>query len=176
MISNEYYNKNLKQFARQLRKHSTFAEIMLWNEVLKNRKLGYKSLRQRSMFNYIGDFFCKDLKLFIELDGATHFEKTVRVKDEKKRAEIESRGYTLLRFKDEKVVEELEKVQSEIVSWIESFEIKYPEVLDKETEKEDYQVNCSHPLSPPQGGKLLLSPSKREKFVTPLAPSKGGNS
>jgi len=114
MHSNDYYNKSLKRYARQLRKHSTLAEIMLWNEVLKNKKLGYKFLRQRSMFNYIGDFFSKDLKLIIELDGATHFEKAVRVKDEKKQAEIESRGYNLLRFKDTQVIEELEKVRKEM--------------------------------------------------------------
>ena len=45
------------------------------------------------------------------------------------------RENTLLRFKDEKVVEGLEKVQSEIVSWIESFEIKYPEVQEKKQRK-----------------------------------------
>ncbi len=73
MSSEDYYNKALKQFARQLRKHSTLAEIILWNEVLKDRKLGYKFLRQRPVLDFIGDFYCKDLKLFIELDGATHF-------------------------------------------------------------------------------------------------------
>jgi very-short-patch-repair endonuclease len=87
------------------------------------------------MFNYIGDFFSKDLKLFVELDGATHFEKAVRAKDRKKQAEIESHGYTLLRFKDEEVAEELEKVRNEIVSWIKDYEAKHPEVLEKKKKK-----------------------------------------
>jgi len=129
MLLNDYYNKNLKQFARELRNNSTLAEIILWNEVLKGRKLGYKFLRQRPVLNYIGDFFCKDLKLFVELDGLTHFERSVKVKDKKKQSEIKSRGYTLLRFKDEEVVGELERVKSEIESWIKGYEKKHPDIL-----------------------------------------------
>jgi very-short-patch-repair endonuclease len=129
MPLNDYYNKNLKQFARELRKNSTLAEIVLWNEVLKNRKLGYRFLRQRPILDYIGDFYCKDLKLFIELDGSTHFEKSVKIKDRMKQYKIESGGYSLLRFKDEQVVGELDLVKAKIESWIKGYEKEHPEVL-----------------------------------------------
>lgn len=124
-----HYNTNLKEFARELRKHSTLSEVILWNEVLKGRKLGYQFHRQRTISNYIGDFFCKDLKLFIELDGATHHEEKVQQKDYIKEKEIESDGYTLLRFKDEVVVAELGKVKERLMSWIKEYETAHPEVL-----------------------------------------------
>ena len=152
MHLNDYYNKNLKQFARKLRKNSTLAEVILWNEVLKNRKLGYKFLRQRPVIDYIGDFFCKDLKLFIELDGATHFEESVIVKDRKKQLEIKTHGYSVLRFKDEQVVEELEKVKGEIELWIKGYEEKYPEVLEMKVRKN--KVKDLSPPKPPSRGEF----------------------
>jgi len=72
--SNSNYNKNLKEYARKLRKNSTLAEVILWDEVLKRKQLkGYSFLRQRPIDRYIVDFFCKELKLIIELDGTIHY-------------------------------------------------------------------------------------------------------
>ena len=130
-----HYNKILKQFSRELRSNSTLSEIILWTEVLKARKLGYQFHRQRPVLDYIGDFFCKDLKLFIELDGVTHFEKSVKAKDRWKQSEIESHGYTLLRFNDEEVIGELEKVKEEIESRIRAYEKEHPEVLKMKVRK-----------------------------------------
>lgn len=71
--SNCYYNKNLKELARKLRKDSTKAEIRLWQELLQNKQMyGYAFLRQRPVMNFIADFMCKELMLIIEVDGYTH--------------------------------------------------------------------------------------------------------
>ena len=126
-----HYNKNLKQYSRVLRSNSTLAEIILWNEVLKARKLGYQFYRQRPILNYIGDFFCKELKLVIETDGATHFYEEVKRKDKEKEENLISHGYTILRFKDTEVDGELEKVKEKIESWIKNYEIEHPEVVKK---------------------------------------------
>ena len=126
-----HFNKDLKQFSSELRSNSTLSEIIMWNEVLKARKLGYQFHRQRPVLNYIGDFFCKELKLFIELDGSTHFEKSVRVKDKKKQTEIESHGFTLLRFKDEEVVISVDEVRQKLKNWISDYEKMHPEVLER---------------------------------------------
>ncbi|MBN2773661.1 MAG: DUF559 domain-containing protein, partial [Prolixibacteraceae bacterium] len=67
------YNKELKDFARKLRNNSTLAEVILWDKLLKKKQLrNYQFLRQRSIDIYIVDFFCKDLKLVIEVDGTYH--------------------------------------------------------------------------------------------------------
>lgn len=96
-MNNNHYNKNLKPFARELRNKSTKAEIHLWVEVLKNKKLmGYAFLRQRPIGNYIADFFCKELKLLIEVDGGIHIMR--READKYRDAELLRLDYTTLRF------------------------------------------------------------------------------
>ena len=83
--SNNYYNKNLKSFARKHRNDSTKAEVKLWSEILSKKKmLGFQFLRQRPIDNFIADFFCKELKLIIETDGITHLDESVIKKDEVK--------------------------------------------------------------------------------------------
>ena len=70
-------NKNLKKFARQLRKQGTKAETILWRDVLKGKQLwSYQFNRQFIIGNYIVDFVCRKLKLIIEIDGSSHFAKS----------------------------------------------------------------------------------------------------
>jgi very-short-patch-repair endonuclease len=58
--------------ARSLRKAETQAEIKLW-EALRARRLGdHKFVRQLSIGPYFADFVCRERKLIIEVDGATH--------------------------------------------------------------------------------------------------------
>ena len=40
--------------------------------------MGCPFLRQRPIENYIADFFCKELKLVIEIDGITHIKATIK--------------------------------------------------------------------------------------------------
>jgi very-short-patch-repair endonuclease len=93
--------------------------------------LGYQFHRQRAILNYIGDFFFKELKLVIETDGVTHLEEVVKRKDKEKQENLFSLGYTILRFKDTEVVEDLEDVRERIELWIRDYENKYPEVIKK---------------------------------------------
>lgn len=58
--SNNNYNKNLKEYAGELRDNSTLVEIILWNKLLKGKQLrGYPFLRQRPLDNYIAIFSVK---------------------------------------------------------------------------------------------------------------------
>jgi len=66
-------NRNLKPFARKLRKVGTKGEAILWSDVLKARKMkGYQFNRQFIMETYIVDFVSRKLKLIIEIDGNSH--------------------------------------------------------------------------------------------------------
>ena len=105
MYSNNHYNKSLKTFARAHRNESTHAEVRLWVEALSKRQmLGYQFLRQRPIDNFIVDFFCKELKLVIEVDGYTHqFDETYK-KDLKKEQRLLELGYFIIRFRDEEVI------------------------------------------------------------------------
>ena len=116
---NNYYNKSLKHLARNLRKQSTKAEIKLWGEALKAKQLkGYQFLRQRPVANYIADFMCKDLKLIIEADGATHNEDNYQA-DQTRKAELEKLGFTVLRFHDEEIMNDIDNVRRSLENWVE---------------------------------------------------------
>ncbi|MCC5942457.1 MAG: endonuclease domain-containing protein [Balneolaceae bacterium] len=122
---NFYYNKYLKELARQLRKVSTKSEIRLWTELLRSKKTGYTFLRQRPVLNYIADFMCKELQLIIELDGYSHNFEQQWKKDLKRQKELEYNGFKILRFSDDEVMNDLRNVESEIMFWIKKLETKY---------------------------------------------------
>jgi len=117
---NLFYNKNLQSYANSLRKEMTKAEACLWKYVLRARQLkGFQFRRQRPVLNYIADFMCKELMLIIEVDGNTHyFEETIK-KDEIRQKNLESAGFTVLRFSDEEVLNNIHAVFNYLEDWIE---------------------------------------------------------
>lgn len=121
MPSNFHYNKNLKSFARNLRNEPTKGEKIVWYEVLQNKKMkGYRFLRQRSISNYIADFFCKDLMLVIEVDGYSHDYKVKE--DEIRDKELMKLGYHILRIPDQDAFNSIENVIRTIEVAIEKIE------------------------------------------------------
>ena len=128
--NNFHYNKNLKDFARELRNDGTKAEACLWKYVLKASKLsGYKFRRQRPVLNYIADFMCMELLLIIEVDGITHWDEEVMKNDEIRQKKLEDIGFTVIRFTDEEVLHDIENVERVLVGFIEVFEKTHPPIL-----------------------------------------------
>ena len=116
---NYYYNKNLKVFARKLRKNSTKAEIKLWVEVLRAGQMhGYTFLRQRPVLNYIADFMCKELSLIIEVDGFTHEWEQRWTLDQRRQEILERVGFTVIRFTDEEILNDIRNVEGAIEAWV----------------------------------------------------------
>ena len=118
------YNSKSKELAKQLRQNMTFSEVKLWNELKNGQMMGYDFDRQRPIGNYIVDFFCKDLQLAIEVDGITHLDEKVILKDFIRQDEIESYGVNFLRFDALLVVNKVEAVLREIRNWILEYEEK----------------------------------------------------
>ena len=104
------YNKNLKEFSKQLRKDSTKSEVKLWNEIKGKKLNGYKFNRQKPLLNYIVDFYCKELNLVIELDGITHYNEENYKKDEIRQKELEKYNLNFLRFNDNEVIDDINNV------------------------------------------------------------------
>lgn len=123
---NLYYNRSLKELARELRNNSTKSEIKLWSEVLRGGNTGFTFLRQRPVLNYIADFLCKELKLIIELDGYSHNFAQQWKKDLERQKELEKAGFKVLRFSDDDVLQDIRNVESEIMYWIEKLGSKSP--------------------------------------------------
>ena len=118
------YNSKSKELAKQLRQNMTFSEVKLWNELKNGQMMGYDFDRQRPIGNYIVDFFCKDLQLAIEVDGITHLDEKVILKDFIRQDEIESYGVNFLRFDAMLVVNKVEAALKEIRNWILEYEEK----------------------------------------------------
>jgi very-short-patch-repair endonuclease len=112
------YRQDLIEKARWLRKHSTTGEIRLWNAVKNRQILGYKFRRQHPIHRFIVDFYCRELKLAIEIDGRSHDFKIEA--DKERQLIIEQFGVSFLRFSESDVKRNTGAVVLEIEKWIES--------------------------------------------------------
>jgi very-short-patch-repair endonuclease len=116
------YNKNLKQYSRNLRNESTVGEVMLWQGLKRKQMLGYTFNRQKPLLNYIADFYCKVLNLVIEVDGDSHIGKEDY--DNQRTLDLQEQGLTVLRFDDALVKANLNYVLMEIETWIKTHQLK----------------------------------------------------
>jgi len=115
-IDNMYYGSNSFTFqkAEELRKHMTKAELILWEELRNKKLLGLKFRRQHPISRFIADFYRHKHKLVIELDGEIHLKNYVAINDKKREDEIKSLGITVLRFKNNEIINHLESVLQQI--------------------------------------------------------------
>lgn len=103
------------EFARQLRQRQTETEKLLWFN-LRNRKLnGIKFKRQQVIGNYIVDFVSFERMLIIELDGGQHNSPNVIIKDKVRTEYLISLGFTVVRYWDNEVFNNLESVLDDIL-------------------------------------------------------------
>ena len=93
--------------ARQLRRHQTNAEAVLWHRVRAGRLAGYRFRRQHPIGRYVVDFVCLEAKLVIEVDGATHQDRS---RDERRDRDLASRGYRTVRVWNTDVYEHTDEV------------------------------------------------------------------
>lgn len=106
--------KYLKDRRKSLRNNLTSAEATLWKSLQKKKLEGRKFRRQHSIFNFVVDFYCASENLIIELDGAGHLDFTQQNYAYDRTLKLEKVGFTVLRFEDKLVYEQLEHVLREI--------------------------------------------------------------
>jgi very-short-patch-repair endonuclease len=100
--------------ARVLRAAQTEVERRLWQR-LRNRQLkGAKFRRQHPIGPYIADFFCLEARLVIELDGSQHGEDAEHRADQRRTELLTRDGYTVLRFWNEEVLDNIDGVLESI--------------------------------------------------------------
>ena len=96
--------------ARALRRNETFAEKRLW-EQLRNRTLeGFKFARQVPIGPFVADFVCRDLKLIVEVDGATHSTDEELEKDMRRTEYLSGEGYHVIRFQNDEILNGMDQV------------------------------------------------------------------
>lgn len=86
----------MQSYARELRNNATVEENTLWYRYLRHYPVNW--YRQRIIGSFIADFYCKSLKIVIELDGSQHYEQEAMEYDRKRTAYFESMGIEVLRF------------------------------------------------------------------------------
>ena len=85
---------------------------------------GYDFDRQRPVDDYIVDFYCKDLRLAVEVDGCSHAVKGAR--DVARQKRLESLGIQFLRFTEGEVVAHLQSVADQIEMWVQQQRTRKP--------------------------------------------------
>ena len=109
------YNKNYQIDRRkELRNNQTGAEKILWEKLRRRQVEGFKFRRQYGIGEYIVDFYCSELKLVIEIDGEYHENKGVKEYDLERDKYLTSLGFKVIRFTNDEVVDECEKVVEKI--------------------------------------------------------------
>ncbi|MEM8899957.1 MAG: endonuclease domain-containing protein [Bacteroidota bacterium] len=108
----------MKERAKWLRKNMTLAEVLLWKRIKGKQMLEYDFDRQKPLDEFIVDFYCRELRLAIEVDGRSHDQKGAFEKDENRQKRLESLGVQFLRFRDYELLNDIENVLSEIEGWI----------------------------------------------------------
>ena len=96
--------------ARSLRKNETLAEKRLW-EQLRNRTLeSFKFSRQVPVGPFIADFVCRDQRLIVEVDGATHSTDEELDYDNRRTGFLKSEGYAVIRFQNDEILNGMDEV------------------------------------------------------------------
>ncbi|MBP6103572.1 MAG: endonuclease domain-containing protein [Gammaproteobacteria bacterium] len=102
----------MKDRARDLRRFQTKTEGQLWFALQARRFSGYKFRRQRIIGTYIVNFLCLRKKIIIELDGSQHLDN--QDYDQNRTEFLESVGFKVLRFWNNKVIKSWNSVLNTI--------------------------------------------------------------
>ncbi len=99
----------LLSLARSLRRRQTDTERVMW-QLVRRRQLGVKFRRQHPIEPYVLDFYCHELGLAVEVDGAGHMQPTKRAEDRQRSAALEALGIEVIRFTNIEVLQETDAV------------------------------------------------------------------
>lgn len=80
---------------------------MIWHALRAGRLMSHKFKRQVTIDDFIVNFMCFEQKLMIEIDGGQHLEN---VTDIMRDVKLNSLGFTVLRFWNNEIMENLEGV------------------------------------------------------------------
>lgn len=110
----------LLELIREFRKNPTNAEKLMW-ECLRARRLnGFKFRRQHPIARYVVDFYCHEARLIVEIDGDIHDVPDQMEYDRIRETELKALDLTILRIRNERVINETERVLEEIASFLPS--------------------------------------------------------
>ena len=95
-----------------MRKNATKQENHLWYDYLRMYPVRFH--RQFIIWEYIADFCCPKAKIVVELDGRHHSEQAQLEYGRERDAYLRAREYEVLRFPNDEVDHQFERVCREI--------------------------------------------------------------
>lgn len=110
------YLEELRILSRKNRKNPTKTENIIWYQVLNYKKTGYKFLRQKPIYRFILDFYCRELLLAIEIDGNSHSKK--HGYDEVRDKYLENLNIKTIRITNEAILNNFIKTKENIIKAI----------------------------------------------------------
>ena len=144
------YQELLKE-AHKRRQSPTYAEKRLWKRFRGKRMLGLNFYFQHVKRNFIFDFCCPSLKVVIEIDYSVDQSLYDYYKDRDQR--LTARGYHVLRFKNDEVMQYSTEVMSEIKSTLLEIKKSRKDKLLKERKKPSNIQKDPIPGPSPREGK-----------------------
>jgi very-short-patch-repair endonuclease len=107
-----YFGANLEtqELAKFLRRQMTPTEKLLWQSLRNKNIMGVNFRRQHPIFFFIADFYCHELRLVIEVDGPIHQIKERLEKDRNRTAEFDRFGIKVLRFTNQEIKTNINRV------------------------------------------------------------------
>ncbi len=115
---NNMCNPRLTSNAKELRKNMTKEERHLWYDFLKEFPFAFH--RQKTVGNYIVDFYCASAKLVIELDGSQHYDEKGIEADAKRDESLRSIGLTVKRYSNADINNRFGSVCEDIYHFVQS--------------------------------------------------------
>ena len=90
------YNKKLIPIAKDLRNNATRQENHLWYDFLRTYPIRFQ--RQKTIDEFVVDFYCHKAGLVIELDGSQHYTDNGIISDERRTQILNKYNLDVLRF------------------------------------------------------------------------------
>ena len=109
------YFEELRVLSKRNRNNPTEAEYVMWRFLRKN-KYGYKFTRQKPIFRFILDFYCRKLLLCIEIDGKSHDKK--KSNDKERDLYLKSANIKTVRFTNDEVLNNFNKVLERLLPFL----------------------------------------------------------
>ena len=90
---------------------------MLWQK-LRGGKAGAKFRRQHPVGPYVVDFYCREARLIVEIDGEAHDRADRPARDEARLTFLSEQGYRIVRIAARRVMADVDAVAEAIAALV----------------------------------------------------------
>ena len=109
--SHLFNNKKLAKRRKELRSQAIAPEAVLWTFLQRRQLLGKRFRRQQSIGPYVVDFYCRECRVIVELDGQRHYEPLAEEYESERTRYLEQEfGMKIVRFENKVLYENPEAV------------------------------------------------------------------